>query len=364
MIESVRMFEKVDRAVQALNAAHAEVLLLVGEVDADGSFEREGATSITGWLRGRHGLTKATASEWARVARVLRDLPAISEAFSKGLVSFEQLRPLTRFATFETDGEWARKARPMSAPELWDEARRHQRIREREHSDAHRKRDLCIDWNEERTEFFLQARGGAEQGVALERAILERSQEIVLTDEPYNGAGARLADALVELVTGSKGESSPPMLVIHADAAVLSGEEAPGSLCETEDGTRMSAEAVRRLACQARMELVLEREGRPVGIGRAGRIPPAWLRRSVRYRDRSCVFPGCGRIRWLHAHHLVHWTRGGRTDLDNLVMLCQAHHRLVHEGGWSIRGRPGRELRFHDPGGREPFLRQAELAVA
>jgi hypothetical protein len=76
------------------------------------------------------------------------------------------------------------------------------------------------------------------------------------------------------------------------------------------------------------------------------------------------VFPGCGRIRWLKAHHIVHWTRGGRTDLDNLVLVCHAHHRLVHEGGWSIRGAPGRELRFLDPRGREPFLKQGRLEAA
>jgi hypothetical protein len=60
----------------------------------------------------------------------------------------------------------------------------------------------------------------------------------------------------------------------------------------------------------------------------------------------------------------VHWAHGGGTDLENLVLVCDAHHRLVHEGGWSIRGRPGRDLRFLDPRGREPFLRQARLVAA
>src|SRR2546427_6550231 len=132
------MFEKVDRAVQALNAAHAEVLQLVGEVDADGSFEREGALSVTGWLRGRYGLTKTTALEWARVARALRDLPAISDAFAQGKLSFEQLRPLTKFATMPEDAELARWAPSRSAPELWDDARCRARIRELGFSETHR----------------------------------------------------------------------------------------------------------------------------------------------------------------------------------------------------------------------------------
>ena len=75
--------------------------------------------------------------------------------------------------------------------------------------------------------------------------------------------------------------------------------------------------------------------------------------RALRFRDRGCRFPGCERTSWLKAHHLVHWARGGGTDLDNLVLLCHAHHRLLHEGGWSTSGHPSGALRFHDPTGRQ-----------
>lgn len=50
-----------------------------------------------------------------------------------------------------------------------------------------------------------------------------------------------------------------------------------------------------------------------------------------------CRWPGCERpASWCDGHHLVHWAHGGSTDLDNLVMLCRRHHRLVHEGGWQL----------------------------
>ena len=55
---------------------------------------------------------------------------------------------------------------------------------------------------------------------------------------------------------------------------------------------------------------------------------------------------------WLNAHHLAHWARGGATDLDNLILLCHSHHRLLHEGGWTTSGTAPRDLRFHDPTGR------------
>jgi hypothetical protein len=89
---------------------------------------------------------------------------------------------------------------------------------------------------------------------------------------------------------------------------------------------------------------------------------PDQLLRVLRHRDgAACRFPGCQHRRWLHAHHLVHWAEGGATDLDNLVLLCHAHHRLIHEGGWRTSGHPATDLRFHDPGGRPVRTNAAAL---
>jgi hypothetical protein len=59
--------------------------------------------------------------------------------------------------------------------------------------------------------------------------------------------------------------------------------------------------------------------------------------RQLRYRDRECSFPGCGARRFTQAHHVLPWERGGGTDLDNLVLVCGYHHKLVHEFGWRVR---------------------------
>jgi hypothetical protein len=66
------------------------------------------------------------------------------------------------------------------------------------------------------------------------------------------------------------------------------------------------------------------------------REPPAWILRQLKYRDRECTFPGCGSRRFTQAHHILWWEKGGTTDLDNLVLICSFHHRLVHEHGWSL----------------------------
>ena len=59
--------------------------------------------------------------------------------------------------------------------------------------------------------------------------------------------------------------------------------------------------------------------------------------RQLKYRDRECTFPGCGERRFTQAHHIVWWECGGPTDLDNLVLVCTFHHKLVHEYGWAIK---------------------------
>ena len=88
-------------------------------------------------------------------------------------------------------------------------------------------------------------------------------------------------------------------------------------------------------------------------VGRSTRVPPAWMLRQLRYRDWSCTFPGCEARRFTQAHHIVWWSHGGRTDLDNLVLVCLFHHRLVHEHGWSLRRDPqGTVQWFHPDGAR------------
>ena len=90
-----------------------------------------------------------------------------------------------------------------------------------------------------------------------------------------------------------------------------------------------------------------------MSIGRRSRsIPPA-IRRALRLRDRGCAFPGCTHDRFLHGHHIHHWLHGGETSVDNLSLLCSHHHRLVHEGGWSVERTAEGDLCFNAPDGHE-----------
>jgi hypothetical protein len=82
----------------------------------------------------------------------------------------------------------------------------------------------------------------------------------------------------------------------------------------------------------------------PLEVGRSTRVVSPAQRHALAVRDRGCVFPGCDRpLAWCDAHHLWHWVDGGPTNLNNLALLCRAHHRTVHDGGWQLtRGPDGR----------------------
>jgi hypothetical protein len=163
--------------------------------------------------------------------------------------------------------------------------------------------------------------------------------------EPYE---SRCADALVELASCSSGEAGRPELVVHVPVGV---EKVMPTLA---DGTPVSIDVIRRLACDATVMLLVENpDGTVAGYGRRRRIVPEKMRRRLRQRDRGCVFPGCGRTRALRAHHIEHWMPdGGETEEDNCVLLCHRHHALVHEGGWTITGSPtDASLTFRRPSG-------------
>jgi hypothetical protein len=167
--------------------------------------------------------------------------------------------------------------------------------------------------------------------------------------------GERRADALVLMADtllagepdGRGGERY--QVVVHVDTAALRDREGEGELA---DGAPIVADTVRRLACDAAIVPLLERAGRPLSVGRKTRSVPPALRRALESRDRGCRFPGCTNDRTVDAHHIEHWANGGQTCLENLVQLCRHHHRLLHEGGYSVtKTRAG--FVFRRPDGRQ-----------
>ena len=169
-------------------------------------------------------------------------------------------------------------------------------------------------------------------------------REPTLAERPAHGQ--RMADALVAICErglgggkAAKTTSRPgraQALVLLDYQTLLAGLH-DHSVCETSWGAPLAPETARRLLCDAGIfPAVLGGNGEVLDLGRSRRLASDAQRRAVIARDRRCVF-GCNTPpAWCKVHHAKPWTAGGRTDLRNLCLLCDQHHHLVHEGGWTI----------------------------
>ena len=142
-----------------------------------------------------------------------------------------------------------------------------------------------------------------------------------------------MADALVERVSGGK----PANLQVTATIETLKGL-AGAAGAEMEFSLPISSTSVQRMACDCSVtRVLLSQDSMPVDVGRSKRVISVALGRALKSRDGNCRWPACERSASMcDGHHLVHWIAGGPTDLDNLVLLCRRHHRMVHEGGWQL----------------------------
>src|SRR6185436_4320467 len=118
-------------------------------------------------------------------------------------------------------------------------------------------------------------------------------------------------------------------------------------------GAFVSREAVRRLSCDAGIvEVVEDDRGAPLSVGRKRRTISGGLKRALYQRDATCTFPGCANRAFLEGHHIKHWADGGETSLLNTTLVCTAHHRFVHEYGYTIEMTEDQRPEFRDPQGR------------
>jgi hypothetical protein len=370
-----------------LDAATHRLLECIRQFDDAHGWHQQGAVSCAHWLAWRTGLDSATAREKVRVARALGRLPAIDEALRLATLSYAKVRALTRVATPEnealllslaleaTGAQLERLCRGYRSVLAADEAPapEERSVRKRLLSGGLVKVELVLSPDE--ADLVLRAIDRARE-VHAERQAAEPVPPEPASAEPapveapsrppaeaFSGPPAGVsaetpwpsrADGAVALaesflaghpVSGTGGDRF--QVIVHLDQDVLGPD---GALAGTlEDGTHVSAETLRRVACDCGLVAAGANE---LTIGRRARTIPPAIRRGLMLRDRGCVFPGCTHTRFLHGHHIRHWLHGGETSIDNLALLCTVHHHLVHEGGWKVaRGADG-TLVFASPAGR------------
>jgi hypothetical protein len=355
------MHERNDHDVVAsMDASHGRICAeqrtlfsLIAEADRRDVWQEDGARDMAHWLWMRYGISDWKARRWIDAARALEALPVLSAAFASGALGVDKVVELTRFATPETESQLIPWARGVSCGAI----RRKGELRVqslRDTQDAERERRLVWWHSDDGKRFYMEAELPAAAGAVVARALQRRAESIPVMpgEEGEAGIEARRADALVALASARIASDPDPdraTIVVHAPLEALTSGEGG---CEVEGGGVIHAETARRLGCSARLQMMVEDErGQPLKLGRLSREPSAGMMRALRYRDGECRFPGCGARRFVHAHHIRWWERGGRTDLDNLVLVCGFHHRLVHEHGWRVRRDAEGNVSWFSPGG-------------
>lgn len=204
----------------------------------------------------------------------------------------------------------------------------------------------------------LEDGGERRQHAGSDRTSIRSSVTAVTSLAQQDGWGQRQADAFC-LMAESMLASGPVALAagdrhlvhVRVDLQALCDHDGEG-VSAIDDGPSIPPETVRRLCCDGGLVTWLnDREGNTLDVGRKTRVVPSALRRLIQRRDGGCRFPGCEQRRFVDAHHIVHWADGGRTDADNVVLLCRRHHRMLHEGGIRVIGN-AQQLTFSDRQGR------------
>ncbi|TMC43640.1 MAG: DUF222 domain-containing protein [Chloroflexi bacterium] len=314
-------------------------------------YEDQGSVSPFDWIR--HHCRMSSSAVWSNIAvgQHLDELPGSVSAVENGEIGFSHLALMARTAEVLAGSETAapfeetellEKAREFSVGRLWHFCHHLRHASDPEgfaaqQNRATEARSLKLSPCEDGTlllEGWLDTIGGGALRSALEPLALPHG------DHDDRCRERRYADALVEVITHAQDMGSLPQrphLQVTASLDTLRGE--PGSPAgDMEYSLPVSAATVQRLACDGTItRVVFGPESVVIDVGRARRVVAGPTRRALNARDGHCKWPRCDRpASWSDAHHVIHWTKGGETDLSNMVLLCHRHHWMAHEGGWQL----------------------------
>jgi uncharacterized protein DUF222/HNH endonuclease len=362
-----------------LNAANYRWLRLIAEFDRRHGWSDGALHSCAHWLNFKCGLNLGAAREKVRVAHALEALPRIAAAMASGRLSYSKARALTRVAETGTEEYFLSIALHGTAHHVETLVRHYRRATQAEELSREARQEAgrsASYWFDMDGSLVIKARLPALAGAMVVKALEAAMDEIPSTEtaveigeEVRLSWQARRADALALMAQRSLHSRARTLttadryqVVVHVDAQTLRDRTA--GRCEIEQGTTLAVETARRLTCDASLVKMLENsDGEPLDVGRKTRTIPPAIRRAIRARDAGCRFPGCTHQRYLDAHHIQHWAEGGPTQLKNLVALCRQHHRLVHEGGITVRMSPEGIPQFLRPDGT-PFDRVISIEEA
>lgn len=356
--DAVRRIEAdVAEVAGQLNAAHGRLVQLATELIDNDLWRGYGIKSVEHWLCWRAGLSPQRARQITAIARRHTELPVTVATLARGELSVEQVSEVVRFARANNDAEVASFAKVATVTQLRSTLSRYRfaddtetgpgsslksraeaaREESAEHAtEAVRTGSVAVFHDEDR--FGMRVDAPVDDGALIEKALAEARDALFQAGRPDVTA----LDALLEVcgrslsTVESEARRSRYRIYVHLDTGadwLKPGRRSPGWL---SSGPALPQALLDKVCCDGVLQPVWETEGTPVSVGRAHRIVPERTRRLVLDRDRTCVVPGCDARHHLEVHHLVPWSRGGRTDTANLACLCPFHHDALHRGELTI----------------------------
>ena len=400
--DNAALSDEITRLAGHINAAQHRFLTLLAALIERDAWAGNGIKSPAHWLNYYCGIDLGAAREKVRVAKSLSTLPAIDEAFRAGTISYSKVRAMTRSATPDNEQMLLQVALHGTAQHVEQLVRKYRRAESLtdDHRDQSRyaARELTCFFDDDGM-LVLCGRMTPEDGAVFMKAMDAMVEAMVTAQNPpvsQNNDSANLPEktfpqkrvdallALAEQAMNTIEEGLQPLssadkyqVVIH-----IEGSSGRGIERSNEHGTELSHEqqcsiwsgshhlplspaTARRLCCDASLVPVLEdTSGNVLNIGRKTRSISPSIRRALQIRDHGCRFPGCCESRFVDAHHVQHWCDGGETRLDNLVLLCRHHHRLLHQDGYEIVKHGNQQFEFLTPAGDAMPIAMAPQFVA
>ena len=348
---------------QVIDVLEGEFSIEARESQKAGEHLAGGHITAASWISQTCGMSVPSAFDRVCDGKQLESMPMVAGALSSGEIGFQaasvicHLRDKLGDKVAGLDEEqWVGLARQHSIKDLrW--VADHMRYSldpegfERDCEENYEERFLHI--SEMNGMYHLSGVMDPQAGAALKTAVDALAKRLGHDDS--RTPKQRRVDALSEIVHKALDEGklperngARPHVNVNTTLEALKGElGAPAS--ELESGMPISSKTVQRLACDGTLSRVLKADSMVVDVGRATRAISPALHRALKSRHRGCAWPGCDRpINWTTPHHLEFWSRGGKSDLSNLLPLCYFHHRLVHEGGIQVV-RAGEGVKFIPP---------------
>jgi hypothetical protein len=387
----------VSHRIQLLEARR---IALVAEIDTRVSREKLGFPGPAGWLTSTTLLSPSKATKIVALARGMAAFPDIADAVNTGVMSVDHAALILTFAETppenlpEEGRDAARKAliKAATGPDART-GRIRAAITRLEDSFGTKKPPAE---NTDRNELFasttlngrlvLKGDFDAITGEKLLTALSPLTEPRPAADgtQDDRSPAKRRADAFGHILDQYLASSDRPIeggerphvnlhirlqdltdLQSRGDEDDIADDETSRAAAESDDATQpattdrgayrdlfgdgtsvgwlpwmgpLSRNTSRQLACDCVLTaIVMDENGNPLNLARTARTVTAKQRKALTARDQGCAFPGCGKpAAWTEGHHIWHWGDGGPTDMNNLVLLCGFHHRLMHHSDWEV----------------------------